>query len=115
MLNKFQIKDCNPVGTPVETGVKLVKDPREKRVDSTFYKQIVGRLMYLSGINEKPYIMHVINLISRYMECLMEMHLSAAKRILRYLKGTTDFGIMYMNGENQNYLALQIETMLGFR
>jgi len=33
------------------------------------------------------------------MKCPTEMHLSAAKQILRYLKGTIGFGIMYMNGE----------------
>jgi len=27
LLNKFQMKDCNPVSIPVETSVKLVKDP----------------------------------------------------------------------------------------
>jgi len=35
------MKDCNPVGIPVEKGVKLVKDPQGKwvnSVDSTFYK-----------------------------------------------------------------------------
>ncbi|CAL8133406.1 unnamed protein product [Prunus armeniaca] len=43
-------------------------------------------------------IMHVVSLISRYMECPTRLHLLAAKRILRYLKGTSDFGILYKMG-----------------
>lgn len=97
LLNKFQMRDCNPTATPAEAGLKLVKDPQGERVDNTLYKQIVGSLMYLTGT--RPDIMHVVSLISRFMECPKEMHLAAAKRILRYLKGTIDYGIMYKNGE----------------
>lgn len=49
--------------------------------------------MYLTAT--RPNIMHVVSLISRYMECPKEMHLSAAKRILRYLQGTVDYGLFY--------------------
>ncbi|KAM7520343.1 hypothetical protein LguiB_019305 [Lonicera macranthoides] len=97
ILNRFQMKDCNSVGTPTEMGLKLVKDPEGKRVDSTIYKQIVGSLMYLT--TTRPDIMHAVSLISRYMESPKEMHLLAAKRIFRYLEGTKEFGIFYKKGE----------------
>ena len=47
--------------------------------------------MYL--IATRPDMMFVVSLISRYMENPTELHLLAAKRVLRYLKGTTEFGI----------------------
>ncbi|KAG6510578.1 hypothetical protein ZIOFF_028603 [Zingiber officinale] len=93
ILDRFQMKDCNPVSTPTEFGLKLNKDHEGKKVDSTIYKQIVGSLMYLTAT--RPDIMYSVSLISRYMENPTEIHLLAAKRILRYLQGTKDFGLFY--------------------
>ena len=61
------MKDCDPVNTPSEFGLKLNKDDGGKKVNSTLYKQIVGSLMYLTAT--RPDIMHVVSVISRYMEC----------------------------------------------
>lgn len=56
----------------------------------------MGSLMYLTAI--RPDMMFVVSLISRYMENPTELHLQAAKKVLRYLKGTTGFGIFYKKG-----------------
>ena len=53
--------------------------------------------MYLTAT--RPDIMFSVSLISRYMENPTEIHLLAAKRILRYLQGTRDFGLFYKKGE----------------
>ena len=108
ILDKFQMKNCNPVNTPSEFGMKLNKDNGGKKVDDTLYKQIVGSLMYLTAT--RPDIMHTVSVISRYMECPTEIHLLAAKRICRYLQGNKEFGLFYKNGEKSN-LALQIVIM----
>ena len=102
--------DCNHVGTPVETTMKLFKDPEGRKVDSTLYKQIVGSLMYLT--TTRPDIMYAVSLISRFMEFPKEIHLLAAKRILRYLKGTTNYGLLYNRGERSDLFGLLIVTML---
>lgn len=94
--------DCNPVNTPAELGLKLQKDHTRTKVDSTLYKQIVGNLMYLT--NTRPEIMYSVILISRYMEKPTKMHLLVAKRILRYLQGTRDFGLFYKKTEKSNLL-----------
>ncbi|KAL3741671.1 hypothetical protein ACJRO7_017180 [Eucalyptus globulus] len=97
------MKDCNPVNTPVEFGLKLYKDHEGRKVDNTLYKQIVGSLMYLTAT--RPDIIYYVSLISRYMENPTQMHLLAAKRILRYLQGTRDFGLFYKNGEKSDLLG----------
>ncbi|GMI66347.1 hypothetical protein HRI_000304000 [Hibiscus trionum] len=100
MLDKFGMKNCNHVCTPTEVGLKLVRDSGGKEINNTSYKQIVGSLMYLTAT--RPDIMHAVSLISRFMECPKEMHLLAAKRILRYLKGTASYGLFYKRGEKTN-------------
>ena len=94
------MKNCNSVGTPMEIGLRLIKDFEGKRVDNALYKQIVGNLMYL--IATRLDIMHVMSLISRYMECQGKMHLLAAERIFRYLQGTIEYGLFYKKGEKSN-------------
>ena len=45
ILDRFRMKDCNPVSTPTEFRLKLNKDHEGKKVDSTLYKKIVGSLI----------------------------------------------------------------------
>ena len=49
--------------------------------------------------------MYGVSLISRYRERSTEIHLLAAKRILRYLQGTKDFGLFYMKGEKSDLIG----------
>jgi len=56
--------------------------------------------MYL--MESRPDIMYNVSLISRYMAKPTELHLQAAKWILRYLKGTFDYGIMYKKGSSND-------------
>ncbi|XP_070024882.1 secreted RxLR effector protein 161-like [Nicotiana sylvestris] len=88
--------------TPVEFGLKLCKVGSRKKVDNTFYKQIVGSLMYLTAT--RPDIMYAVSLISRYMESPTEIHLLAAKRIRRYLQGTKDF-VLFYKGEKSDLIS----------
>jgi len=82
VLERFNMKQCNPVHNPIVPGFKLTKDENGVRIDGTLYKQIVGSLMYLTAT--RPDLMFVVSLISRYMERPTKTHLQAAKRVLRY-------------------------------
>ena len=79
-------------------GLKLSKEDSSKDFDPSLYKSIVGTLMYLNAT--RPDIMHAVSLISRFMERPKEAHWQAAKRILRYVKGTKRYGILYTTSEN---------------
>nr|GMD82326.1 Retrovirus-related Pol polyprotein from transposon TNT 1-94 [Ipomoea batatas] len=96
VLDRFKMRGCNPVVTPMEKNAKLVKKPGVKSVNSTLYNQIVGSLMYITA--SRLDIMHSVGIISRYMEEPVQQHLDAAKRILRCLKGTIDYGLFYRKG-----------------
>ena len=41
ILDKFQMKNCNSDSTLIETGLKLLKYLERRKVNNTFYKQIV--------------------------------------------------------------------------
>ena len=47
-------------------------------------------------------IMYAVSVISRYMECPIEIHLLDAKRILRYLQGSKEFGLFFKKGEKSD-------------
>lgn len=66
ILDRFKMKNCNSVATPAEPGLKLAKDSKGKKVDNSFFKQIVGRLMNLTAT--RPDIIYAVSLISRFME-----------------------------------------------
>ncbi|KAK9681859.1 hypothetical protein RND81_10G032400 [Saponaria officinalis] len=103
VFDRFGMSNCNSICTPTERGAKLVKDPPGNNVNSTLYKQMVGSLMYLTAT--RPDIMYAVSMVSRYMERPKETHLLAAKRILRYLRGTTDFGIFYNKGAKSELIG----------
>uniref|UniRef100_A0A2N9EXA4 Integrase catalytic domain-containing protein n=1 Tax=Fagus sylvatica TaxID=28930 RepID=A0A2N9EXA4_FAGSY len=81
----------------------LMKDEEGAKVNATMYKQLVGSLMYLTATRLD--LMYVVSLISRFMASPTELHLQAAKRVLRYLKGTVDLGVFYRKKGNGELMA----------
>ncbi|KAL5816417.1 hypothetical protein ACOSQ3_024795 [Xanthoceras sorbifolium] len=97
ILKRFSMEKCNPVTTPVETGLELRKNEKGD-VDPTYFKSLVGSLRYLTCT--RPDILYGVGLVSRYMETPDQSHLNAAKRILRYIKGTINDGMLYTKCED---------------
>lgn len=103
VLKRFGMLGSNSVRSPIVPGFKMCKDEDGTKVDETYYKQIVGSLMYLTAT--RPDMMFVVSIISRYMSKPTELHLQIAKRALRYLKGTVNYGILYKKGGEEELLA----------
>lgn len=103
VLAKSRMKDCKPTKYPMEPALQLDKDEMGKAVDPTGYKSIVGRLRYL--VHTRPDIAFSVGIVSRYMERPTIKHYTAVKRILRYLKGTLDYGLIYSKGSNNHMLV----------
>ncbi|XP_020263108.1 uncharacterized protein LOC109839084 [Asparagus officinalis] len=98
ILEKFKMNECNPVNTPVSIGIKLSGDGDGRFVDSTFFKSLVDSLRYLT-ITRRD-ITYGVGLVNRYMETPKESYWLAAKRILKYIKGTLNMGLFYAYDKN---------------
>ena len=72
--------ESREVNSPIVPGSKLSKDADGVAVDDSFYKQIIGSLMYLTSTRSD--LVYSVSLISRYMARPTDLHLQAAKRIL---------------------------------
>ena len=88
LLERFNKQDSKPVNTPSDPGSKLVKKTAE------MYLAAVGSLLYLST-KTRPDIAFAVGNVSRLCSEPSQLHWSAVKRILRYLKGSQDLGLLY--------------------
>jgi len=66
ILSRFGMENCKLVQSPIVPSSKLSKEGNDEMVDETYYKQMVGSLMYLTAT--RPDIMYAVSLISRYMD-----------------------------------------------
>ena len=92
VLNIFKTTNCKPTDNRVETCTKLSEQDQGSVVDPTLYKILVSILMHLIAI--RPNIMYDVSLISKFMEIPKYSRWQEGNRILRYITGTTNFGIM---------------------
>jgi hypothetical protein len=90
---RFDMLECKAMNTPMETNLKLLVDTSSELVDATLYTQITGSLMYLT--NTRPDICFVVNTLSQYLLEPLRVQFVAAKHVMRYLKGTLDYGLCY--------------------
>lgn len=97
ILESFNLLNGNEVKNPIVPGTRLSKSGDGNKVDLTTYKQLIGSLMYITST--RPDLMYVVCLLSRYMADPYEQHMEAAKRVLRYMKGTLGFGVFYRRKE----------------
>lgn len=98
VLNKFSMENCKATSTPVAVGEKLSSQDKHEKVCETTYRSLVGCLLYLTAT--RPDIMYAVSLLSRFMHCSNESHFRAAKRVLRYIKGTLSYGMQFTKAEN---------------
>ena len=89
------MENCNPVNTPIEVSSTLKKATDDEILcDQKLYQSIIGSLMYAATAT-RPDIAYATHFLGQFSSKPTETHLSAAKRVLRYLKGTINHGLTY--------------------
>ena len=84
--------DAKDVSSPLVPSLKLTLHDGTLSTDATLYRQVLGSMQYLSLT--RPDISFAVNKLSQFMHQPTITHWSAVKRVLRYLKGTSDHGIL---------------------
>jgi len=93
LLKKFKLEDCKVMNTPMNPTCTLRKEEHGSKVDQKLYRGMIGSLLYLTA--SRPDILFSVCLCARFQSYPRESHLTAVKRIFRYLKGTTSLGVLY--------------------
>jgi Reverse transcriptase (RNA-dependent DNA polymerase) len=103
LLHRAKMEGAKPVSTPMQSGLQLSKTQGDPFSDPHLYRSIVGALQYVTIT--RPEIAFAVNRLSLFMHSPTDTHWSAVKRLLRYLKGTTSFGLLL---RPSSHLSLQV-------
>ena len=100
ILKRFKLESCKEVTTLMAQNEKISKNDGEKLEEPSAYRSLVGSLLYLTAT--KPDLMFLAGLLSRFMSSPSNFHMGVAKRVLKYIRGTTDLGILYSKSGGVN-------------
>ncbi|KAK6139099.1 hypothetical protein DH2020_027160 [Rehmannia glutinosa] len=87
------MEENSSVKIPMNTSVKMDMDADGKVVDQTRYRALIGSLLYLTA--SRPCITFAVRVCARFQSTPKESHMTAAKRILGYLKECQEVGLWY--------------------
>ena len=93
ILRKFYMEGSKPMETPFAGNWRKEDVTSGEVVDAIVYRNLVGSLMYL--VNTRPEICYTFNQLSQAMVKPAKIFWKAGKHVLRYLKGTTEYGLWY--------------------
>jgi hypothetical protein len=110
VLERFGMQDCKPTYTPLPTNIRLRKrdydpDNPDPPADQTLYREIIGSLNHPAQWS-RPDVVNAISKLSQYLHDPSVNHLTAAKHLLRYFKGTIHL--------RQIYSANQSPKLVGY-
>ena len=105
LLKSYGMQDSNPVNTPADANSKLQPATnQDEPLNQTQYQSAVGSLMYLS-VSSRPDIAFAVNNLARFNSNPRKEHWSALKRVLRYLNGTINYGLLYKQGGPEHFVG----------
>jgi hypothetical protein len=110
LLKKYGMElSCKSVSTPLESSLKLSKDQfssskeQRRKMVEFFYKLTVGSLMY-AMVCTRLDIVFVVGIVSRHLVNSRNTHWSIVERIMQYIKGTSNHGLLYKGTSIQHLL-----------
>jgi len=103
IINECGLLGSKPAAFPIEQNHKLALASGAPLSDSTQYRHLVGRLIYLTIT--RPDLSYAVHILSQFMQNPREERMDAAKRVLRYLKGSPGQGILLQHNSNLQVYA----------
>lgn len=93
LLQISGMSQCTPVSTPLPLQLNRVPDESALFPQPTYFRSLAGKLQYLTLT--RPDLQFAVNYICQKMHAPTETYFQLLKRVLRYLRGTTKFGISF--------------------
>jgi hypothetical protein len=101
ILGKFHMEGCKSMDTPLAGKWKKEDATYGEVVDDIIHRQLVGSLMYL--VNTRPNICYAVNQLSQAMVKPTKLFWKAGKHVLKYLRGTYEYGLWYKHTHEVNF------------
>ena len=116
-LEKYGLAQCKVAATPEAVGNELVGDDAalDAPTDVNRYMELTGTLMY-AAVATRPDIAHAAYALASHMQAPRRRHMVMAERVLRYLAGTKEVGLVFgahngaMVGESRGWTNLQVDV-----
>jgi hypothetical protein len=94
-LQRFGLQQCKSVSTSEAVGARYDANPDlDRPADRQRFMEIAGMLQY-AAISTRPDIAHAVHYLSSNAVAPTVRHMQAAERVLRYLAGTKDVGLVF--------------------
>jgi transposase InsO family protein len=117
VLTRFHMENCNPTKTPLDVGHELTVEEHfapgeEAKMQNVPYAELIGCLMYIM-VCTRPDLAYPVSLLARFMAdgAYRRKHWGAAKRVLRYLKGTQEWSLIL--GGSEPLLSIEGDASWG--
>jgi len=98
LLNRFNMSNCEVAATPININEKLQREDGTEKTNPRLFRSLVGGLNCFT--HTRLEIAFSVSVVSKFMHSPTKQHFGAAKRILRYVAGTVDFGVWYSKVSN---------------
>lgn len=101
VIQRFGLEDANPCSTPADRHATTVEEEGQILAEGDVpYREAVGSLMF-AAIVSRPDISHAVGVASRHLNKPTRAHWNNVKRIIKYLKATSEYGIHYTTTQSE--------------
>jgi transposase InsO family protein len=114
ILHRFNMHDSKPVDTPQQHGTDVLDVrgvasdvQRQEEMHDKPYSALVGSLLY-AAMATRLDIGHAVQQLSKHMSAPTVAHWTAGKRVLRYLQGSREWGLVF--GAQHSVDPMQVEV-----
>lgn len=105
------MSSCNPVAIPFGTPIHLLTlDPSSADTNKKTYHVLIGKLVY-AMVGSGPDLAFAIAVLAKFTAAPTNQHMGVCKRVLRYLRGTSSYGLLY--SITHSVLAIQTDSNCG--
>lgn len=91
IIARAGMTECKPISTPADVNTKLSADTGDRIDNPKQYRSLAGALQYLTFT--RPDITYAVQQMCLFMHDPRQQHLTALKRIVRYIQGTKGHGL----------------------